>query len=184
MRSRLVGLRPAALLAGCTLALGAAADGGRTVRANLVGFNEVPAVLTAGGGTFKARIDESAGSIFWELEYDGLQADATQGHIHFGQRHTNGGITVWLCSNLNPPGNTPAGTQACPLRGGAINGTILAANVVGPGGAQQLPAGGFEQLLRAIRAGATYVNVHTGTSPGGEIRGQIGGRPGHGKGHH
>jgi hypothetical protein len=143
-----------------------------TVQARLSGFQEVPSVATVAGGRFKAKIDEHAGSIFWELEFEGLQADATQAHIHFGQRHTNGGITVWLCSNLaSPP--TPAGTQPCPLRAGAINGTILAANVVGPGGAQQLPAGGFEQLLRAIRAGATYANVHTTASPGGEIRGQI-----------
>ncbi|MCK6430624.1 MAG: CHRD domain-containing protein [Burkholderiaceae bacterium] len=143
-----------------------------TVHAKLEGFQEVPAVSTVGGGRFKAKIDEHAGSIFWELEYEGLQADALQAHIHFGQRHTNGGITVWLCSNLpSPP--TPAGIQICPLRAGSINGTIMAANVVGPGGAQQLPAGGFEQLVRAIRANATYANVHTTASPGGEIRGQV-----------
>jgi len=29
------------------------------------------------------------------------------------------------------------------------------------------------KLLSAIRAGETYVNVHTTTSPGGEIRRQI-----------
>ncbi|HXF46891.1 MAG TPA: CHRD domain-containing protein [Burkholderiaceae bacterium] len=143
-----------------------------TVQARLSGFQEVPSVSTVASGRFKAKIDEHAGSIFWELEFEGLQADATQAHIHFGQRHTNGGITVWLCSNLaSPP--TPAGTQRCPLRAGTINGAILAANVVGPGGVQQLPAGGFEQLLRAMRAGATYANVHTTASPGGEIRGQI-----------
>lgn len=179
-----VGLRTAAFVAGCALSLAAAGDGDRNVRAKLVGFNEVPSVLTEASGSFKAQIDERAGSIAWELEYKGLQADVTQGHIHFGQRHTNGGITVWLCSNLVPPGNTPPGTQACPLRAGTIGGTIVAANVVGPGGAQQLPAGGFEQLVRALRAGATYANVHTTVSPGGEIRGQIGDRPGRGKGHH
>jgi hypothetical protein len=34
-------------------------------------------------------------------------------------------------------------------------------------------------LLRAIRTGTTYVNVHSTTWPGGEIRDQI--RPGRGR---
>jgi CHRD domain len=155
----------------------------QTVHAQLIGYEEVPAVSTAGSGQFKAKIDADAGSIFWELSFAGMQADVTQAHIHFGQHTANGGITVWLCSNLIPPGNTPPGTQACPLRAGSINGTILASNVVSPGVAQQLPAGAFEQLVRAIRAGVTYANVHTATSPGGEIRGQIGGKGGAGGQH-
>ncbi|HYS12610.1 MAG TPA: CHRD domain-containing protein [Burkholderiaceae bacterium] len=163
---------PLALIAaGCGMLLGAGVASAETVQANLKGFNEVPAVSTTGNARFRARIDEHAGSIFWELDYDDLQADATQAHIHFGERHTNGGITVWLCGN--PPLTPPAGTQLCPARSGTLSGTIMAANVVGPGGAQQLPVGGFEQLVRAIRGGATYANVHTTVSPGGEIRGQI-----------
>jgi hypothetical protein len=38
---------------------------------------------------------------------------------------------------------------------------------------QGIPAGAFADVLRAIRAGKAYANVHTSTSPGGEIRGQI-----------
>ena len=158
---------------GCAMTLGAGVAAAETVQARLAGFNETPSVSTTGSAHFKARIDEHAGSVFWELDYEGLQADATQAHIHFGQRHTAGGITVWLCANNPPITAAPAGTQTCPLRSGSINGTFTAANVVGPGGAQQLPAGGFDQLLQAIRAGATYANIHTTVSPAGEIRGQI-----------
>jgi hypothetical protein len=169
------GVLPLALIAaGCAAALGVGAASAETVQAKLEGFNETPSVSTAASARFKARIDEHAGSIFWELEYDGLQADATQAHIHFGQRHTAGGITVWLCGTPANPG--PAGTQTCPARSGSLNGTIMAANVLATATTQQLPAGGFEQLLRAIRAGATYANVHTTVSPAGEIRGQIHGR--------
>jgi len=38
---------------------------------------------------------------------------------------------------------------------------------------QGLAAGEFTELVRAIRAGATYVNVHTTGHPGGEIRAQL-----------
>jgi len=170
---------------GCAITLGAGVAAAETVQAKLSGFNETPSVSTGASAHFKARIDEQAGSIFWELDYDGLQADATQAHIHFGQRHTAGGVTVWLCANNPPVTAAPAGTQTCPLRSGSINGTIMAANVVGPGGAQQLPAGAFDQLLRAIRVGATYANIHTTVSPAGEIRGQIDDKDGgHGNDHH
>ena len=53
-----------------------------------------------------------------------------------------------------------------------VTGTITAANVVGPVG-QGITAGEFEELVRAILAGVTYVNVHNATFPSGEIRGQI-----------
>lgn len=150
----------------------APAHAGDTVRAKLQGFQEVPSVSTVATGRFKARIDDSAQSIFWELDYSGLQADVTQAHIHIGQRHTNGGITVFFCTNL---GNGPAGTPACPVRSANLSGAIAAANVL-PIATQQVPAGGFAQLVRALRAGAAYVNVHSVASPGGEIRGQVKGR--------
>lgn len=170
-------LRAALVGAGFAVAAGMArAD---TVQARLNGFQEVPSVFTVAEGRFKAKIDERSGTVFWELQYEGLQADATMAHIHLGQRHTNGGITVWLCqSAVNPAPPAVAGlTQTCPARAASLNGTITAAHIVATAASQQFPAGGFEQLVRAMRAGATYVNVHTTVSPGGEIRGQI--RRGH-----
>ena len=44
--------------------------------------------------------------------------------------------------------------------------------MIGPGG-QGIAAGEFAELVRAMRAGATYVNIHTTAFPGGEIRGQV-----------
>lgn len=167
---------PAAAALGGLLALSPAAA--QTLHAQLSGYQEVPAVSTAGSGQFTAKIDESAGSIFWELTYGGLQGNVLQAHIHFGQHSVNGGITVWLCQTAtNPaPAAVAAQTPVCTSPSGTISGTIMSAGVVGPGGTQQLPAGAFEQLVRAMRAGVTYANVHTTASPGGEIRGQIGGK--------
>jgi hypothetical protein len=49
---------------------------------------------------------------------------------------------------------------------------ITAEDVIGPSG-QGITAGEFAELLRHIRRGRAYANVHSTQSPGGEIRGQI-----------
>jgi hypothetical protein len=136
---------------------------------NLDSFEEVPALSSPAVGTFTARLNNAGTEIAWELHYDGLAADATQAHIHFGQKSVNGGIMVFLCSNL---GNGPAGTQACPLRSATLTGTFTAADVLGPG-AQGIAAGEFDEVVEALRAGIAYANVHTTLFPGGEIRGQL-----------
>jgi hypothetical protein len=144
----------------------AIAKGPAVVQGALSGYNEVPALSTTGHGAFFARIDPRSGEIDYELSYDGTEGEVTQSHIHLGQPGVNGGISVFLCSNL---GNGPAGTQACPPSPGTISGTITEADVLGPG-AQGVQAGAFDELVQAIRAGATYVNVHTTLYPGGEVR--------------
>jgi hypothetical protein len=47
------------------------------------------------------------------------------------------------------------------------------ANVIGGANAQGIAAGEFAEVLKAIRAGVVYVNVHSALFPGGEIRGQL-----------
>jgi hypothetical protein len=156
-----------------------ASDGDPGVNANslqehLTGYEEnLLALSTTGEGEFRAHIDENAQEISYELSYTRENADlenVLQAHIHFGSQSQNGGISVFLCSNL---GNGPAGTQACPPAPATISGTIRPADVLGPA-AQGIEAGNFAELIAAIRAGATYVNVHTTRYPTGEIRAQLG----------
>ena len=150
------------------------AQGFMAVKELLTGYEEVPSVSTPGNGQFNARIRRDD-SIDWELAYADLQGTIQQAHIHVGQAGVNGGISVWLCSNLaSPP--TPAGTQSCPAPPAVISGRIVPASVVGPS-AQGVASGEFDELLAAMRAGVTYVNIHTSTQPGGEIRSQIHGTP-------
>jgi CHRD domain len=152
------------------------AQGFKSIKEVLLGFEEVPAVSTVAQGEFKATINKDETEITYELSYSALEGDVQQAHIHFGQRGVNGGISVWLCSNLPTP-PTPASppfppTQACLPSPATITGTITPNHVVGPAG-QGIAAGEFAELIRAIRAGSTYVNVHTTKFPGGEIRSQI-----------
>jgi hypothetical protein len=163
--------------AGASLGTVAAADdapptGANTLSERLTGYQEDPApVSTTGTGRFRASVDEGRGRITYRLAFSALEADVAQAHIHFGGRAQSGGISVFLCSNL---GNGPAGTQACPAGGGTISGTIQAGDVVGPE-AQGIAPGEFDELVAAIRAGKTYVNVHSSLYPAGEIRAQLDG---------
>jgi hypothetical protein len=100
-----------------------------------------------------------------------------QAHIHFARRGVAGGIVVFLCSNL---GNGPAGTPQCPgARSGNLSGFItptdISPDVPATAGAiaQGIGPGEYEELGRALRAGALYANVHTPRWPAGEVRGQL-----------
>ena len=59
-----------------------------------------------------------------------------------------------------------------PAQPATVTGTLTPADVIGPA-AQGITAGQFAELVDAIRAGATYVNVHSSLYPGGEIRAQL-----------
>lgn len=144
----------------------------REFRAVLVGRNEVPAVSTVAAGGFRGRLTPDGGALHYELVYGGLEGAVTQAHIHFGQKDVNGGIAVWLCSNLaSPP--TPTGVQPCPAAPGRITGIITTTDVVGPTG-QGIAPGEFAELVAALRKGLAYANVHSSKFPGGEVRSQLG----------
>jgi hypothetical protein len=150
----------------------------KLIKELLTGYEEVPSVSTGASGQFNAGIKQHESQIEWELSYSELEGTIQQAHIHLGNVGVNGGITVFLCTNLR---NGPAGIQPCPAPPATISGTILAADVSPDIPAtlaartQGLNTGEIEELINAMRAGATYVNVHSTAWPGGEIRSQING---------
>ena len=167
---------PVLLLAIIVLTVAASpadAQGNNRFVTNLRGFEEVPAISTLGRGRFEATVSADGSEMDYSLVYSNLTGNVLQAHIHFAQEGVNGGIMVFLCSNL---GNGPAGTPACPSPGTEVEGTITAADVIGGAGSaagQGIPAGQLGPVLRAIRGGVAYVNVHTNVYPSGEIRGQL-----------
>lgn len=155
-------------------------DDGFNIR--LRSYEEVPAVSSLARGMFRGRIDDAAGTIVYQLSYESLQGDVRQAHIHLGQRGVNGGISVFLCQTATNPDPT-GGAPTCGASPATMTGTLTAANIIGPNG-QGIAPSEFAELVRAIRAGVAYVNVHTSLFPGGEIRGQArgsdhGGHDGH-----
>lgn len=137
--------------------------GGRMMKADLTGFQEVPAVSSTGTGELLASIAHDESSIEYTLSYQDLEGTASMAHIHLGQTSVNGGIIAFLCGG--------GGKPACPSSG-SVSGTITAADVIGPAG-QGIAAGELAEAIAAIRQGVTYANVHTNKHPGGEIRGRI-----------
>ncbi len=79
----------------------------------------------------------------WKLTFSGLSGPATASHIHLGKTAKAGGVVVALCAGAKCKSG---------VRGTA---TLSAA------------------ILKAVKTGGAYVNVHTGNNPNGEIRGQI-----------
>lgn len=166
----------AVLAAAAAVGTVAVAGGGKQVREDLTGYEEVPAISTTGNGSFQARIDRNGQQISYRLSYADLEGDVLQAHIHIGQRAVNGQIVAFLCSNLASP---PPGTPACPTAPGTVEGTIEPADVLNttnpppPTAGQGIEAGAFDELVDAIKAGVTYANVHSTKWPGGEIRAQL-----------
>jgi hypothetical protein len=134
-------------------------------RAHLNGYQEVVgpgSISTTGRGSLQLRIRDDG--IHYRLRYSNIEGGAvTQAHIHFAQRHVGGGVIAFLCAGSEAPCTTPNGD---------ISGVITAAEIVGPNG-QGIEPGSMAEAIRAIRAGATYANVHSNRWLQGEIRGQI-----------
>lgn len=139
-------------------------DAATEFSATLSGAEEVPAVATQATGTAVFTI--SGSQIVYTVNTTGL-ANPVVSHIHVAADGANGPVRLNLCGTGAP---VPAcGTGEGVLVSGS-NGTTLDIT--------------FDELVTAMRAGETYVNVHTddgigqpNTGPGdmasGEIRGQI-----------
>jgi hypothetical protein len=114
--------------------------------AALSGGEEVPPTASVATGTGFVILNAAEDQIVVFLSFDGLSASATAGHIH-GPAAV--GVNVPFLFDLAPPAATS----------GAVGPLTFA---VTPNQVAQLKSGLF------------YFNIHSGTFPNGEIRGQIG----------
>ena len=154
------------------LCMGSAADAGdnRNFIAHLSGDGEVPPRDTRAHGVAKFQLSYDGSSLSYHLNVANIH-NVVAAHIHVGAPNVNGPVVAFLAGEFPPGGGRSNGVLA--------RGTITAANLRGPLAGQPLSA-----LIEQMRAGNTYVNVHTndgvappdtgpGDFPGGEIRGQV-----------
>jgi hypothetical protein len=140
---------------------------------HLTGDEEVPPVDTRAQGQAVFRVSADGSSVDFRLIASNID-NVTQAHIHCGASGTNGPVRMWLYPVIGPTG-APGPNASGPQNGVLASGTFNPTGVFCPDGTA---------LLDAMRAGLTYVNVHTndgvapgntgpGDFPGGEIRGQL-----------
>ena len=131
-----------------------------------------------GQGQAIFRVSDDGTTVDFQLIASNID-NVIMSHIHCGRPGTNGPIRMWLYPVIGPSG-APAAPGAGRHDGVLASGTFSPAGVICPASA----VGTEMPLLDAMRAGLTYVNVHTndgvaptntgpGDFPGGEIRGQL-----------
>jgi hypothetical protein len=133
------------------LACSKGSDDVEIFQADLAGSNENPPRATAATGTSQITVDGDR--VFFVVEVHDINA-VSLSHIHIGPPTANGPVRV----------NFFTGPTTGPLSGILAQGSFTAADVISIS---------YDQLLSEIRAGNAYVNVHSPTFPGGEIRGQL-----------
>jgi len=135
-------------------AIAGAAPAGQSFTASLSGGEEVPANDSIAAGQTIFKVSKDGTSVSYKLIVANLD-DVIQSHIHCGAAGVNGPVRVFLFGPVVPEGTS---------NGILAQGSFDPAGITCPDGTA---------LLDAMRAGDTYVNVHTSLLPGGEIRGQI-----------
>jgi hypothetical protein len=129
-------------------------------QADLSGANEVPARSTAAHGSAGFTFDGT--NLHYSVELDDANG-INVGHIHSGAAGVNGPVRTFLYQA--PPNPASAGTPIVTAdKRVVVSGTIRAENVTGIS---------FSDLISQMRAGTAYVNFHSPTFPGGEVRGQV-----------
>jgi len=143
---------------------------------NLNGANEVPPVNTPGTGFATVILDPTAQTLQVNVSFSGLTSLTTAAHIHCClpspfDPGVNEGVATTVPAFPGFPivanGNgVTAFNYVSPILSLTDSGTYNPAFVTAEGGLMQAEAA----LVAGIENGETYLNIHTMTNPGGEIR--------------
>jgi hypothetical protein len=128
------------------------------------------AVGATGNGSLFLEWDMDGHTLWIDASFAGLSGNTTQSHIHCCTANPNAGTAgVALASNGILPG-FPVGVKASHyqrLIDLSLNTSYSAGFLGGAGGTA---AAAETKLLNGLMAGTAYMNIHTATFGGGEIR--------------
>jgi hypothetical protein len=137
--------------------------------ATLSGVNERPRVATPGAGSGLVTVDDVTNMMRVQINFSGLIGNTTASHIHCCQPGgTNAQVATTTPTFPGFPLGVTAGTydQTFDM---TLASSYNPAFVTAHGGLDQARA----DLFAGLAANRAYLNVHTSTFPGGEIRGQL-----------
>jgi len=137
--------------------------------ANLSPSGEPPGLQgsPSGNGTFTATLDTVTNVFTYTGQFSGLTSNVNNGHIHGPFTPGGAATTAGVILNFNTlPGATFTGLNAA--TSGSVAGTVTLV-----AGTQISATVNGDSLKKLLLAGLTYVNIHTTTNPGGEIRAQL-----------
>ena len=142
------------------LLIGAAAASAQVIvaSATLGGGEETPILLSGAAGTAEVAIDPVAKEFAITLRVFNIPTTTTAGHIHVGPKGIAGPVVIDF-----------------PAIAGRL-GDFVTTFRVGEASFRASAAIGIntiDDVIQAVANGNAYVNIHTTTFPGGEIRGQL-----------
>ena len=139
-----------------SVSVGFAAE--KSFHAKLTGNDQVPSVKTKAKGEAKFKLSSDGKTLSYTLDVKNIE-NTTAAHIHRGMKGKNGPPVANLFTGPKKEGK---------FSGELSKGTITANDLSG-----DLMGKSLDDLVKLIKAGDTYVNVHTDANADGEIRGQI-----------
>jgi hypothetical protein len=147
-----------------------------TFEATLAGTNEVPPVVSPGTGLATVILDAAAETLQINVTFSGLTSNTVAAHIHCcAPLGTNVGVATTVPAFPGFPLGMTSGIYSSQVFDLTQPLIYNPAFVTLQGGTV---AGAEAALITGMQAGLTYLNIHTMTNMGGEIRGQLTAVPG------
>jgi hypothetical protein len=164
-------LKPLAIVAAAMALVAAPSANAATMfSANLAGTNETPPTTSLGGGTALLTVSTPLDTLTLDALFFGLKGKLTRAHIHCcAAAGAASGVAIGEPSIAGFPLGGKSGIFSGVfnlLSASTYTSTFLAAN----GGTA---IGARNAFIAGLLAGNGYINLHTTSFPGGEVRGQF-----------
>ena len=148
----------AAMMAALLIGTAAASAQVVVASATLGGGDETPILLSGAAGTAEVAIDTTAKEFAVTLRIFNIPTTTTAGHIHVGSKGIAGPVVIDFPAIAGRLGDFVTTFR--------VGEAAFRANAA-------IGINSIDDVIQAVANGNAYVNIHTTTFPGGEIRGQL-----------